>query len=184
MKFIKNIIGFAIGFIIVSSIFYLVRGEGKPEEFKAYRSDEGRFSILLPGTPERTVQKVNTPVGILEFIMYQTGSDRIGFIAGYVDYPPKMFEDADIESMLNGARDGAVQNVVGELKDEKVLDFHGNPGRELEINVPNKAIIKSRIILIGTRLYQTMAVSKSKNALRTNCPKFFDSFKVDGLSDD
>jgi hypothetical protein len=185
MKFIKNIVGFAIGFILVSSLFYLIRGGGgKLEEFKPYRSDEGRFSILLPGEPERMVQKVDTPFGALELIMYQAGSKKIGFMVGYADYPQKMFESADIEKMLDDARDGAVQNIQGKLIDEKVLDFHGNPGRELEIKVPNKATIKSRIILIGTRLYQVMVVSESKSALRKNCPKFFESFKVDGLSDD
>lgn len=183
MKFIKNIIAVVIGVIVVSSIFYFIRGGGgKPEEFKPYRSDEGRFSISLPGKPERMVQKVDTPQGVLEFVMYQAGSNEIGFIAGYVDYPPKMFEDVDIEKMLDVARDGAIQNVKGKLKKEKVLDFHGNPGRELEIKVPNKAILKSRIILIDCRLYQVTAISESKRTLNINCPKYFDSFKVDGLN--
>lgn len=184
MKLIKNIIGFAIGLVIIASIFYLMRGDGgKLEEFKPYRSDEGSFSILLPGKPNRTVQKIETSVSPLEFVMYQAGSDEIGFIAGYVDYPDMMFENVDIEKMLDGARDGAVQNVKGKLLNEKVLDFHGNPGRELEIEVPNKATLKSRIILIDCRLYQIMAVSDSKSTLNANCPKFFDSFKVDGLDE-
>lgn len=182
MKFIKNIIGVAIGFIVVSSIFYFMRGGGgKLEEFKLYRSDEGRFSISLPGKPERMVQKTDTSMGALESVMYQAGSDKIGFIAGYVDYPPKMFENTDIEKMLDVARDGAIQNIKGKLLNENVLDFHGNPGRELEVELPNKATLKSRIILINNRLYQVMAISNSKKTLNTNCPKFFDSFKVDGM---
>jgi hypothetical protein len=180
IKSIKNIIGLATGFIIAASIFYFIRG-GKLKEFKQYRSNEGRFSISLPGKPGRELRHVNTYFGTLEFIMYQASSDKIGFIVGYVDYPQKMFEDTDIEKMLDSARDGAVQNVNGKVKDEKVLDFHGNPGRELEIKLPNKATVRLRIILIGNRLYQTMAVSKSKSALNKNCQKFFDSFKVDGL---
>jgi hypothetical protein len=98
-----------------------------------------------------------------------------------VDYPKEMFENADIKKMLDGARDGAVRNVNGILEDEKVLDFHGNPGREAEIKIPEKATVKVRIILIGNRLYQVMVVSESKTELDKNCPEFFDSFKVDGI---
>lgn len=181
MKFIKNIIGFAIGLAVVSGLFYYIRGGDKLTEFKPYHSDEGKFSVLFPGEPEKELQQVNTSIGPLEFIMYQAGSEKIGFIVGYVDYPKQMFENVVLEKMLDGARDGAVQNVNGTLKYEKVLDLHGNPGRELEINVPNKATVKVRIILIGNRLYQVMAVSESKKALKKNCPKFFDSFKVDGI---
>ncbi len=181
MKFLKNIVGFAIGFVVVSSIFYFIRGGDKLKGFEPYHSEEGRFSVLLPDEPERKLQKVDTPIGTLYFIMYSAGSEQIDFLVGYVDYPPTMFENADIEKMLDGARDGAVRNVNGILENEKVLDFHGNPGRELEIKVPEEATIKTRIILIGTRLYQVMAVGESKRVLNKNCPQFFGSFKVDGI---
>jgi len=98
-----------------------------------------------------------------------------------VDYPPEMFENADIEKMLDGARDDAVRNVGGILKNEKAFDFYGNAGRELEIKVQKKATLKVRIILIGNRLYQMMAVSESKRALKKMTPEFFDSFKVDDV---
>ncbi len=184
MKFIKNIVGFLIGFIVISGIFYFIRGGGggKLEGFEPYHSAEGRFSILFPGKPERKLQKENTQIGKLEFVIYQAGSKEIGFIVGYVDYPQKMFENVDIEKMLDGARDGAVRNVNGELESEKALDFHGHPAREFEIKVPEEATVKSRIILIGNRLYQVMAVSESKSVLKKNCPKFFASFEVDGIN--
>ena len=183
MKFIKNIIGFAIGFVIISGIFYYMRGGGKLEGFEPFHSDEGRFSILFPGEPERKLQQEKTPIGTVEFVMYQAGSKEIGFMVGYVDHPQSMFEgpNVDIEEMLDGARDSAVQNVKGILENEKVLDFHGNPGREIEIKVPKKATIRVRVVLIGNRLYQVMAVSESKSALKEKAPKFFDSFEVDGI---
>jgi len=182
MKFVKNLIGFLTGVIVISSLFYLSRG-GKLEDFKPYRSVEGRFSILLPGKPERELQQVDTSTGALEFIIYQAGSEKIGFVVGYVDYPQKMFENVDIKQMLDAARDGVVQKVNGKLEYEKALDFHGNTGIEIEIKVPKKATIKARVILIGNRLYNLMAVSESKRTLNKNCPKFFDSFKVDGMNE-
>ncbi len=181
MKFIKNIIAVAIGLVVVLGLYYFSGSGVKLEEFKPYRSDEGRFSILLPDEPEREIQKVDAPIGTLEFIIYQAGSERMGCVVGYVDYPQKMFENVDIKKMLDGARNGVVEKVNGKLKYEKVLDFHGNTAREFEIKVPEKATIKARVILIGNRLYHLMAVSASKKVLDKNCPKYFDSFKVDGL---
>jgi len=180
MKFIKNIIGFLIGFAVVSGIFYLIGGGDKLKGFEPYHSEEGRFSGLFPGQPERELKEMNTPIGTLDFIMYSAGSKKIGFIVGYVDYPQETFKNADIEKMLDGARDGAAQNVNGILENERVLDFHGNPGREIEIKVPKKATIKARVILIGNRLYQVMAVSESNSILEEKSPDFFDSFEVDG----
>ena len=181
MESIKKVIGFVIGFAVISVIIYFVRGGDKLKEFEPYHSKEGRFSVLFPGEPERKLQQVDTPAETLEFVMYSAGSKKTGFIVAYVDYSQEMMKNADIKKMLDGARDGAVRNINGRLEKEKVLDFHGKPGRELEIMAPKKAIIKARLILIGNRLYQMMAISQSNRILEEKTPEFFDSFKVDGV---
>ncbi len=181
MKSMKYIIGFAIVFIAGSWIIYFMSGGDELEGFKRYNSKPGRFSVLFPGQPRKESKKMDTAAGKLEFIMYRAGLKEIGFVVGYVDYPKEMFKKADIKKMLDSARDGAVKSVKGTLEDEKVLDFHGNPGREVEIKVPKKAITKARVFIIGNRLYQVMAVSESKKILDEKGPKFFDSFKVKGV---
>jgi len=181
MEYVKKIIGFVIGFAVISGIFYFVRGGDKLKEFRPYHSEEGRFSVLFPGEPESKTEQVETPAGTLEFVMHSAGSKKTGFVVAYVDYSHEVMKNADAKKMLDGARDGAVRNVNGRLEKEKVLDFHGKPGRELEIIVPKKAIIKARLILIGNRLYQMMAISQSSGILEEKTPEFFDSFRVDGI---
>lgn len=181
MEYVKKIIGFVIGFAVVSGIFYFVRGGDKLKEFEPYHSEEGRFSVSFPGEPESKTEQVETPVGTLEFVMYSAGSRKTGFIVAYVDYSQEVMKDADAKKMLDGARDGAVRNVNGRLGTEKELDFYGKPGKEFEILAPKNAIIKARLILIGNRLYQMMAISQSRDILEEKTPMFFDSFRVDGV---
>ncbi len=178
MKSIKYIIGFAIVFIAASWVIYFMSGGDELEEFKAYNSKPGRFRVLFPGPPRKVSKKIDTAAGELEFIMYRAGSKEIGFVVGYVDYPKEMFENTNINKMLDGARDGAVKSVKGTLEDDKAFDFHGNLGREFKIKVSKKAITRARVIIIGNRLYQVMTVSESKKVLDEKSPKFFDSFKV------
>ena len=86
MEYVKKIIGFVIGFAVVSGIFYFVRGGDKLKAFEPYHSEEGRFSVLFPGEPESKTEQVETPVGTLEFVMCSAGSKKTGFVVAYVDY--------------------------------------------------------------------------------------------------
>jgi hypothetical protein len=182
MDFLKKVIGFIIGFAIVSLAIYLIRGGDKLKKFEPYHSVQGRFSILFPGEPRRDLRILNTAYGSLNLITLRAGSKNTGFAAAYCDYPREMVQDADVGEMLDGARDGAVSNVNGELVYETVINFHGRPGRELEIEMPGQATIRARIILIDNRLYQIMGISKSVRILDRKCPEFFDSFTVDGIN--
>ncbi len=181
MKYIKSIIGYAVGFVIAYAIISFFTGGDKLKDFEPFHNEEGRFTVLFPGEPERKLEQVQTPIGTLELVMYNAGSKKTGFIVGYADYPQEMIDNSSVDKMLDGARDGAVANVEGELVSEKVLDFYSNQAREIEVKVPKQGTIKARLILIGNRLYQVMAISQSKSILEERSPEFFDSFKVDGV---
>lgn len=179
MDFLKKVIGFVVGFAVVYGAIHLIRGGDKLQAFESYRSEEGRFTVLLPGEPTRSTQTLNTPAGKIDLVMFQAGSKKSGFVVGYCDYPQEVIDESEPAKMLDGARDGAVKNVGGELIDETELDFHGYAGREVEIEVPGKATIRTRLILIDNRLYQIMVVSASAEILEEKGTEFFDSFSVD-----
>jgi hypothetical protein len=179
MEFLKKAIGFVIGFALVYGAIHLIRGGDKLQAFEMYRSQEGRFSVLFPGEPKRILQSVDTPVGKIDLVLYQAGSKKTGFIVGYSDYPQEVIDKSNLGKMLDGARDGAVGNVGGELIDEMELEFQGYPGREVEIDVAGKTTVRSRLILIDNRLYQVMVVSPSLEIIEKKGTEFFDSFSVD-----
>jgi hypothetical protein len=181
MGSLKKLIGYAIGFLLVSGVIYLIKGGDKLKEFEEYYSADGRFSVLFPGEPEESLQSVRTAVGQINLVMLTAGSKTSAFVVGYADYPRNVVESSDPEEMLDGARDGAVGNVGGRLTDETTLDFHGHPAREIRVEVAKKTSIRARVILIENRLYQVMVVSKSARILDGKGSEFFDSFTVDGV---
>jgi hypothetical protein len=181
MESLKKVIGYVIGFLLVSGVIYLIRGGDKLKEFEEYYSADGRFSVLFPGEPKESLQSVRTAAGQINLVMLTAGSKTSGFAVGYTDYPRNVVESSDPEEMLDGARDGAVRNVGGRLIDETPLDFHGHPAREIRVEAPKKTSIRSRLILIENRLYQLVVISKSARILDEKGSEFFDSFTVDGV---
>ena len=181
MEFLKKLLGFVVGFAVVSGGIYLVRGGDRLKKFEPYHSDQGQFSVLFPGKPTKKLQSVSTPVGEIDLWMFSAGSKKSGFAVGYGDYPQKIINESDPAKLLDGTRDGAVSNVLGSLVNETELDFHGYPARELEIEVPQKATVRARLILIDNRLYQVMVVSQSARILDRKGSEFLDSFRVDGI---
>jgi len=177
METLKKIIGFLIGFALVIGIFYYLRSFDSLKRLKPYHSKEGDFSVLFPGEPERKMQKLDTGIGKLEFVLYSAETRKAAFAVGYVDYPEDMITD----NMLDDARDDIVKKVKGTLESEKVLDYHGHVGREFEIKVQEQATVKARVFLIDDRLYQIMVISGSERIIKTRGSKFLDSFEVDSV---
>lgn len=174
----KKVIGYVVGFLIASGVIYVIRGGDKLKPFELYRSEEGRFSVLFPGEPKKNIKLLNTIAGKIDLVMYTAGSKKSGFVVGYADYPEEAVKDPEPQKMLDGARDGALSNVRGELVDETVLDFQGYPARELEIDVPRRGTVRARLIIVGNRLYQMMVISPSDNILYEKGTEFFDSFEI------
>ena len=181
MESLKKLIGYVIGFLLVSGVIYLIRGGDKLKEFEEYYSADGRFSVLFPGEPKESLRSVRTPAGQLNLVVLTAGSKKSAFAVGYADYPRNVVENSDPEKFLDGSMDGAVRNVGGRLTGETTLDFHGHPAREIRVEAPKKTSMRSRLILIENRLYQVMVISKSARILDGKGSEFFDSFTVDGV---
>jgi hypothetical protein len=181
MDFLKKSLGFVAGFVIVYAAIHFIGGRDKLKEFESYRSDDGNFTILFPGEPAKEMQSVNTLAGKIDFVMYRAGSKKSGFVVGYCDYPQEVIKDSNPKKMLDGAMDGAAGNVRGKIVKEMELDFHGYPGREIEIKLPRNTTIRARLILINNRLYQMMVISPSADILEEKGTKFLDSFSVNSF---
>ena len=97
-------------------------------EFTAPTDD---YVITFPGEPTATPLPVPLPTGQVnaEAFIYEDGSDAAYFTSVF-DYPDGAI-DADPETVLVGARDGAIANVGGTLVDSEFVDRDGVPGRRL-----------------------------------------------------
>jgi hypothetical protein len=181
MDLSKRIAGFAVAFFVVYFIMHNYFAGDKLAQFKEFRSDEGRFTVLMPGKPEAKNQVLETPVGKVAMVMYMAGSGKAGCAVAYADYPAQLINSTDPQKTLDGARNGAVKNVSGRLVSESNIDFHGLPARDVSIEIPGKAFVTARFILASPRFYELMFIAPTDKGHEQDISKFFDSFAIDGV---
>ncbi len=172
---------FLIGFILILLLLLSYKSK-KNSQFKEFRSDEGRLTILMPGKPQRETQEVNTPAGIVKMVMYTAESKEIICICAYTDYPQQHINLVDSNTILDGAMNGAVNNIKGKLINQKSFEFHDLPARDIQMEIPKQAFVDLRFILAGERFYQLMLIAPGDKGHQQDIAKFFDSFKIDGVN--
>jgi hypothetical protein len=163
------------GWALVASLF-LSAGCGK-KDFTEFSSAEGKFKALFPGTPKETSQNA---AGMNMKIF--TVEERNGaYVVAFADLPlAENMPDAEIQTRLDGAKQGMVNNVNGKLTGESQVKLDGQyPGREVKADLPDKkGQLQARVYLVGKRLYQIMVVGTSSTVGSADTVKFLDSLKV------
>jgi hypothetical protein len=148
-------------------------------KWKEFVSPEGRFSVLMPGTPTVQAQKLNTPVGTIELYVFVVERDGSQYLVAYNDYPEAVVKSGDPEKILDGARGGVVANVKGRLLSEVKITLQQSPGRELKVMIPNGAqMMQTRLYFVKNRLYQVGVVTTEAGAAAKDILKFLESFKL------
>lgn len=148
---------------------------------KEFKSPDNSFTVMLPKDVREEKQAVNTQLGPIEFLSYNAKAKHQQFTIAYSDYPDSFVAATDPKILLDGSRDGAVRNIQGTLLSETIIDLKGHAGRELRIEGPQKIVLKSRIYLVGKRLYQIMAVSEPDHSFDKKIDEVFSSFKINGI---
>jgi hypothetical protein len=148
-------------------------------------SDTGRFSVQFPGGfPKATKasQPIQTKLGPLTMITYVTEEAEAACMVAYSDYPDEAFEGADINVLLDSARNGALRNVNGTMEKEEQISINGSPGRSIVFTGKSQGkTIHGRFdyYLVKPRLYQVgyMALAKDK-LTEPGTEAYFHSFAV------
>lgn len=157
----------------------------------AFTAPDGSFSVRLPQAPETITQTVTTEAGDIAVAMYVTEDADGAMIVSHNGFPPAVVEviasgdEATIQSILDGGRDGAVANVNGVLQDEKQITVSGLPGREFSFTIdasasPSGSAITgiARVILGPDRLYQMISLGTAEKMDLALVQAFFDSFQL------
>ena len=147
--------------------------------WQEFRSGEGRFTALFPGTPQPKTQTVFTAIGNVTAFMYMVDSSDGAVGVMYADYPPALVQQGDVTKMLDGARDGAIANVKGKLVEESRSSLQGAPGREYLIQIKESAFCRSRIYLVKNRLYIVQALGSKQQVQSREAERFLDSFEFE-----
>ncbi|MBS1910425.1 MAG: hypothetical protein JST22_00440 [Bacteroidetes bacterium] len=149
-------------------------------------SSDGRFSITLPAgysKPQLQTNSVESDNGTIRVHMYSAINANEGLcLIGYND-----FKGATIDSMLelrilDGAREGALENMQATLEGERTLSLEGHPGRSIRFTTrKNDQVMYGRFdyYMVGTRLYQVGFIGGSAASVESQpVASFFASFKL------
>jgi hypothetical protein len=154
-----------------------VQAEDKPE-WKEFASKEGRFTVLMPRTPEQQQADAESDFGKGVLHMNTVQAGKVMYGANYCDFPAEI-KKAPIKQVFDSSRDGAVANLDGKLADEKEIKLGDYPGREIQIEIAGgKRLFRARVYLVEQRLYQVVVLGTKETATSKEADKFLDSFKL------
>lgn len=159
--------------------------EANPKSWKEFSSQDGYFSVLLPGTPVKQLQQAGGPTGPVDYFAYTLQTEAHSYYVAFLDFPEVPNDARGIRKILDGARDGAIATINGTLVSEQDLSLKGMPGRSMTVEGPSQ-VLKARIYLAELRLYLLMIVANKTPAPspetgildNVTVEKFLGSFKL------
>lgn len=140
-----------------------------------FTSQEGRFSILIPGVPENKVETTPSEHGPYTTHLFILRDPKNLFLIGFVDYDPSFNFNRQAELEMN--RDNFVKGIKATLLTTKHLTIDGYSAIEFEAETPH-TIFRSRVYMVGRRPYQIVIGSAKGVDDSVNIERFFNSFKV------
>jgi hypothetical protein len=161
--------------------------------WKEFSSKEGRFSVLLPGTPKQFDYITENPLGPIASRVFIVESDISACYVSYSDLPNSgPLKPKEQKEMLDSTRDRVLTDGA-KLFSESDVSVSGTPGREF-LAEKKGVILRGRMIYVNGRLYLLMLGVQPDTAFFNRQPsanpadrtdifeqistKFFDSFKL------
>ncbi len=152
--------------------------------WKKFSPADQPFEVSVTGDMKNGEKKILTEVGDLHPItwMYQGAKDDPNFIysVSYVDYPEGTFHQ-DSTDLVNELFDVSIESNIKSLggtlvyKSESAYSQYPGVIYRASYN-DNKAVIKSRMILVKDRFYALQVYTLSEKSLNGGMDKFLNSF--------
>jgi hypothetical protein len=144
-------------------------------QWKTYSYPADGFSAAFPAEPHFSKTDVPTDKGSFELRAYLVEDSQAALYVGICDYGSAI-SDRTPDQVLDGAQQGAIDNVKAHLVRGKKTTFGAYPGREFEAE--NDTLhFYARIYLVGSTLYQTL-VAAPIGSPYAGATRFLDSFQL------
>jgi hypothetical protein len=157
---------------VAAAIGCLLSGCG--EKLTEYHDEEGRFRILLPGTPT-PVERKKLQAGQKAVVLEQrSGNWKVVWEDLALPRP------LDPEQCLDMACTAAVEKLQGKAVSRKTIHVGDYPGRDLIAeDSTGKVIVRDRMYLVGRRLYHVIATGPKWWVERGITDQVLDSFELE-----
>ncbi len=136
----------------------------------AYAPAGGGFTVLMPGS----VQEKTDESGSHMYIGQVAGKDQ-AFIISYNELGNKVSK-ANADKVLDNVRNGIAQK--NRLISESRITVDGHPARDLKFSTKDGYVMRDRVIIADTRMYQVLAVTSKAEANAPEVSKFIKSFHL------
>jgi hypothetical protein len=143
--------------------------------WQAYSYPADGFSATFPAEPQMQKKDVPTEKGSFELRAYLAQDGQAAVFVGVCDYGSAI-SDRTPDQVLDGAQQGAIDNVSAHLLRGKKITLGVYPGREFEAENDSMHFY-ARIYLVGTTLYQTLVASPLGTPY-ASATTFLDSFQL------
>lgn len=150
--------------------------------WQAVSPEGAKFSVQMPGVPRRDHDVGTNPNGAVETNVYTYDKPEGGFYS-VVDstLPSRPSSDQEAAAVLDSACDRVVGSASARQTERQVIFISGNAGRQVTAEVPESAVaggaaLRARVYLVGTKLYEVIAVVPKAEA--DAAARFLDSFEV------
>ena len=174
MHGISNILPKRMILAVVLLAFAAALG-AQAQQWQAYSYPADGFKASFPSEPQFSKRDVPTEKGSFELRAYLAQDGQAALFVGVCDYGSAI-SDRTPDQVLNGAQQGAIDNVKAHLLSGKTITFGSYPGREFEAE--NDTLhFSARIYLVGSTLYQTL-IAAPLSSPYVNTTRFLNSFQL------
>lgn len=165
-----------ISLLLISGLF-LSLTSFIAEEWVAYTSEAGKFSILLPEKPKESAETVTEGTGSpYTTHLFISRNKKDVYLVGYVDYNPDF--NFGNKSELEANRDNFLPGVDATLLESKFLKIEDHDAIEFTAKGNhNNTLWTAKVLIVGKRPYM-LVIGSPDGKPSTDQEKFFSSFKL------
>jgi hypothetical protein len=140
-----------------------------------FPATDGKFRAEFPGDPKQMNQNAK---GIdVRMWAYEKSPMEVWMLS--VNDMPGPSNNAQAEFVLKKSAEGQYAGMKGTMRNSSKTQLAGKyPGIETEGSGPLGVQIRSRIYLVGSKMYQLLALGNQAMVDSDDTKKFFDSFQI------
>ena len=150
-------------------------GDAENGGWVRFNSVTGRFSVLMPETPEDKAETTQSDHGPYTTHLFIVRDTKNVYLIGWVDYDPSFNFNRQAE--LEANRDNFVKGVSATLTSTRAMTIDNFPVIEFTADTQDRTF-KSRVFMVGRRPYQIVIGYPKGDDEVAPIGRFFNSFKV------
>lgn len=152
--------------------------EPAPSIGAKFASVEGKFKIGFQGQPEVASQDVATAVGSIKMHTFMEMKGMTdAYMVSYNDYPAESISAADPKNILDGAKNGVINQFQAKIVEERPLTLGGSIGVMCKANSATMYVVYYAY-LVKNRLYQIMILKNGVFPTQQEIDAFQGSFEL------